>query len=184
MLLIFGLGNPGTKYKPTRHNAGFLALEAFAKQHRGSWRVLKSWNAEVVDLELDGTPVRLVKPQTFMNLSGQTVAAARRASKTQPERMLVVCDDADLPFGTIRFRATGGSGGQRGLQSIIETIGTPNFARLRIGIGRSPDPRVPLDAWVLQKFSKEEQDELPAIIKKAIKAIEEWVYASNSHHPS
>lgn len=157
MKLIVGLGNPGPEYARTRHNVGFLVVDEL--ERRG----------------LDRTRARTLKPDTFMNLSGTAVAAALRQTNMTPSEVIVAYDDADLPFGEIRVRAEGGSAGHNGMKSIFESLGTEAVARVRVGIGRSDNPNVPLDAWVLAKWSKEEEEALPAIVGRAADEIEKML---------
>lgn len=170
MKLVVGLGNPGKKYERTRHNVGFLVVDEIAKQMRVAFKLKTSLEAEVAGTD----EVTLLKPQTFMNVSGRSVKAFCAKQKCNPADILVVYDDADLPFGEIRFKAAGSSGGHNGMQSIIEQFpnGTP-IARIRVGIGRPMNPDIPLDAFVLQKWTEEEHKKLPEIIQHAIKKIHE-----------
>lgn len=154
MKLIVGLGNPGTEYERTRHNVGFLVVDEL--ERRG----------------LDRTKARTLKPDTFMNLSGTAVAAALRQTNMTTADVIVAYDEADLPFGEIRVREEGGSAGHNGMKSIFESLGTVAIRRVRVGIGRSDNPNVPLDAWVLGKWSKEEEERLPEIVAKAADEIE------------
>jgi PTH1 family peptidyl-tRNA hydrolase len=167
--LLVGLGNPGSKYRFTRHNAGFIVLDALAEgwgvrdwQKKGEARyaIARSRNAI------------LVEPQSYMNLSGRPVQALSTFYKVHPQRMLVVVDDLDLPFGTLRVRANGSSGGHNGLKSLIEVFGQ-DFPRLRIGIGR--DGEADAIDRVLGNFSAEERKELPAIVDRALAGIELWM---------
>lgn len=166
--LIVGLGNPGREYRGNRHNVGFMAVEAFAKDIGVTFTRVQS-NALVVSTAYEGKRLVLAKPQTFMNLSGQAVSALVRFHKVPLERLLVLHDDLDLPFGTLRMRPGGGAGGQKGLTSIIERLGTQDFPRLRLGIGRPPG-RMEAADYVLQDFSVSEKDVLPALLSLASKA--------------
>ena len=156
MKLIVGLGNPGKEYANTRHNIGFLVAD---------------------ELEKRGLPVgvKLLRPDTFMNLSGEAVVKATRQTNLKPADILVVYDDADIPFGEIRFRSSGSSGGHNGMQSIIESLGTSDVPRVRVGIGRDPEGHMPLDAWVLGKWSKEEKSGLTDAIVKAADRVMAWL---------
>src|SRR5262245_11453210 len=133
--LIVGLGNPGAEYAKTRHNAGFLVAERLAERWHAGWAYEKQFNARVAKAEQDGKPVLLCEPQTYMNSSGEAVAAVVSFYRAAKERLLVVVDDADLPLGEIRLRPGGSSGGHHGLESIEQHLGTREFARLRVGIG-------------------------------------------------
>lgn len=157
MKLIVGLGNPGTEYERTRHNVGFLVVDELAR--RG----------------IERTKARMLKPDTFMNLSGTSVAAALRQTNMTPADVIVAYDDADLPFGEIRVREEGGSAGHNGMKSIFECLGTEAIRRVRVGIGRSDNPNVPLDVWVLSRWSKEEEDALPTIVGRAADEIEKLI---------
>lgn len=135
MRLIIGLGNPGEQYRNTPHNAGFMALERLAERlGENGWK--SGHQGLFLKAGLGGKPFVLLKPQTFMNLSGRSVVACAQFFKVEPEEMLVVSDDLDLSLGQLRFRTKGGHGGHNGLRNIIELLGTPNFYRLKIGIGR------------------------------------------------
>lgn len=171
--LIVGLGNPGRQYHLTRHNVGFLCLDALAKHWGMEFRRLRA-RAEVAEGETAGRRVILAKPQTYMNDSGDSVRALARLSNVAPERILVICDDLDIPFGRLRLREKGGSGGQRGLRSIINQLGTEDFPRLRIGIGRPPPGVDPVD-YVLTPFSGAEQSELGGILERAVAGIAAWL---------
>lgn len=159
-LVIVGLGNVGKTYAETRHNVGFLALDAL-QTHLGAvtWSEKQKFLAQVGEAEFEGSPVLLVKPTTYMNLSGQCVRKLVDFYKLQPSsQLLVCCDDIDLPLGTHRFRASGGPGTHNGLKSIVEAVGEA-FPRLRIGLGRQPEG-ADLAAWVLSR--------LPAADKQAM----------------
>lgn len=172
MKALIGLGNPGTPYKHTRHNMGFLALDALASQWRCSFRNKTSFQAEIAEYVFEGEKIILCKPQTFMNVSGKSVQALLHQSPLRPEDLLVVYDDADLPFGTLRYKESGSSAGHNGMQSILDLF--PNgtaIARLRVGIGRPASLDVPLDEWVLTRWSLEEEHQLPAILDEAVREI-------------
>lgn len=171
--LIAGLGNPGSAYAANRHNVGFRSVERLASIH-GLAFDKRQKNGRVALGEIVGRRVVLVKPQTFMNESGRAVAALARFYQVPPERMLVVYDDLDLPLGTVRLRPEGGSGGHKGMRSIIEYLGSQNFPRLRIGIGRPPGQMDPA-AYVLQDFSAEEQPLVEEALERAVAAIETWL---------
>lgn len=158
--MIIGLGNPGRRYTNTRHNVGFMVVDQLCNE----WRTSKRFNAQV-----STTTDRLyVKPQTMMNNSGQTVAALVRFYTLLPSDCLVVYDDKDLPFGTIRFRAAGSSAGHRGMESIIQALGTQQIPRLRIGIALTDAPIVDTIDFVLQKFTATERKQLPDILQRAV----------------
>ncbi len=172
MKLIVGLGNPGGAYAMTRHNIGFLVLDRLAERHglrfRRSWR----FPARRARGRLPaGGPVVLLKPQTFMNRSGRAVAPALRRCGGKPEDLLVIYDDAALDAGRLRIRAKGSAGGHNGVQSIVDTIGSGAFGRIRVGIGRKPD-MVSLSDHVLGPFSAEERRGLDDCLDRAADAAE------------
>lgn len=164
-----GLGNPGSRYARTRHNVGFMVVDALAER----WSA-RDWQRKgEARYALDRTrDVILVEPQSYMNLSGRPVQSIATFYKVPPQRILVVVDDLDLPFGTLRMRANGSSGGHNGLKSLIEVFGQ-DFPRLRIGIGRGHDPDA-IDR-VLGNFSATEVQELPAIVDRAVAGVELWL---------
>ena len=171
--LIVGLGNPGPEYADHRHNVGFQVLELLA-QHRGLVFDRLLYKARVAAGQIAGRSVVLACPLTYMNRSGESVAALVRWYKTPLERLLVVYDDLDLPLGTLRLRPRGGSGGHRGMQSIIQRLGTETFPRLRIGIGRPPAGWDAAD-YVLHPFTEDEQPIITAARERAVEAIECWL---------
>jgi len=171
--LIAGLGNPGPEHAANRHNVGFRCVERLAAAH-GLAFDKRQKNGRVALGEIAGRRVVLVKPQTFMNESGRAVVALARFYQVPPEQMLVVYDDLDLPLGTVRLRPEGGSGGHKGMRSIIEHLGSQNFPRLRIGIGR-PAGQMDPAAYVLQDFSVEEQPLVEEALERAVAAIETWL---------
>ncbi|MFH1405219.1 MAG: aminoacyl-tRNA hydrolase [Patescibacteria group bacterium] len=171
MKIIIGLGNPGNKYENTRHNIGFLVIDELAKKANADLRAKKTLNAQIVETGINDKNVILCKPQTFMNNSGQAVYAILEKTSASASDIIVINDDADLLFGDMRIKKSGSSAGHNGIQSIIEHLGTDNFTRIRLGIGRSSDQQTPLDKWVLQKWTKEEKIKLPEIIGIAIDAI-------------
>jgi PTH1 family peptidyl-tRNA hydrolase len=137
--IVAGLGNPGATYKGTPHNIGFEVLELLAGRLGGSWRANARFKSRLARVRHEDEEMLLVQPQTFMNLSGEAVGALMRYHRLTPESLTVVVDDADLPAGRLRIRGEGGAGGHRGLLSVIESCGTRNFARVRVGIGRGKD---------------------------------------------
>ena len=174
MYLIIGLGNPGSEYKNTRHNLGWLVLDALAK----TWKPSKKFKAELAELaELAGltdkAKVILAKPRTFMNDSGASVRLLSQFYKITPDHLLVVHDDLDLPLGTLKISTNSGAAGHHGVESIIEALGTKNFTRLRLGIGPRP-AKIPGDKFVLQRFSKEDGAITKGVVKKSIAIIREW----------
>jgi PTH1 family peptidyl-tRNA hydrolase len=167
--LIAGLGNPGREYLGNRHNIGFMLLDRLASRLQVTFSRLES-RALVTKAGYQDHRLILAKPQTYMNLSGQAVGSLLRFYKVPLEQLLVVYDDVDLPFGALRMRPTGGSAGQKGMASIIERLGSQNFPRLRIGIGRPPG-RMDAAAYVLQDFSRQEADELIQVLDRAAEAV-------------
>jgi PTH1 family peptidyl-tRNA hydrolase len=169
VFLIVGLGNPGREYAGTRHNIGFRIVDQLA-QNLGTRFSRQQNDAFIAAGKIDGGKVVLAKPQTFMNLSGRSVAGLLRFYRIELPRLLICCDDIDLPFGTLRIRAAGGSAGQRGMQSILEALGSKEIPRLRFGIGRPPGRMDPAD-YVLQRFEKSEEETLPTLIEAAAQAV-------------
>lgn len=169
--LIVGLGNPGSKYKKTRHNIGFVVLDFFAKELGITFSTDKKLNAEIAETNIDGEKVILLKPQTFMNLSGDTVSKATTKFKIEPEDVWVVHDDVDLDFGVLRVRLDGSAGGHNGIKSIIERLGTKDFARFKFGVDSTPE-NIALEDWVLSRFDEEVDGavkEASSMIASAIK---------------
>jgi PTH1 family peptidyl-tRNA hydrolase len=171
--LLIGLGNPGREYRDSRHNAGFMLIDRLAVRLNARGLKVQS-KAIVTSAEYEGRKLILAKPQTYMNLSGHSAQGLLNFYKLPIENMLIAHDDLDLPFGTIRIRPKGGPGGQGGMASTIGQLGTKDFPRLRIGIGRPPGRMDPA-AYVLQDFSREELKALSAIIDRAAEAALEFV---------
>lgn len=169
--LIVGLGNPGEEYAHTRHNAGFRCLEVLATRHGLSFREKRGY-ARIARGEIAGRSVVLARPYTFMNRSGRSVAALCRHLALPPERLLVVYDDLDLPPGTIRLRPRGGAAGHKGMLSVIAALGTEDFPRLRLGIGRPPDPDMDPVDYVLQPLTPQEEEAWKPALERAADAIE------------
>lgn len=168
-LLIVGLGNPGKEYARTRHNAGFLAIDA----------LLQEWHLEptttLLETNLNGQKIIFLKPDRFMNRSGEQVAEVANRFHIEPKDIVVVYDEATLPFGTVRTRVGGSAGGHNGIKSIIERLGTDTFNRVRIGIGEAPDQR-PLEDWVLSTFSSEAFDRLvTTILPRVVEFVKERI---------
>lgn len=167
--LIVGLGNPGREYRTSRHNIGFMLLDQMAKRDGETFSRFEARALIVKTRYLDHRLI-LAKPQTFMNNSGQSARSLVHFYKVPFQRMMVAYDDVDLPLGKLRVRPSGGSGGHRGMKSIIESMGTEDFPRLRIGIGRPPG-RMDAADYVLQDFRKEEQMQLTDILDRSIEAV-------------
>lgn len=170
--LVAGLGNPGAEYSRTRHNAGFIAVERFGNKVGANWRNEAKFQSRVSRVEACGRRVILCEPQTFMNLSGEAIASLAAYYKVPLERLLVVVDDADLPFGQIRLRAEGSSGGHHGLESIEQHLGSRQFARLRVGIGRTERGLREITGHVLGKFSADEAELLEKVLDRTVAQIE------------
>ncbi len=173
MKLVFGLGNPGASYERTRHNIGFQVLDILARRHGATFTTHK-FRSLAARIRVDGETVLLVKPLTYMNASGEAVGPIVRYYKVPLEDVLVVYDDLDLPFGTLRLRAKGGSGGHKGLKSIIQHLGSEDFPRLRVGIGRPPGRMDPAD-FVLSPFTASEEEVMAVVREEAADAVELWV---------
>jgi len=164
--LIIGLGNPGSKYAFTRHNVGFMAVDRLAEKWGIAWQEkskLQGWIAQ-------DNEVILLKPHTYMNHSGQAVQAVCHWFKIMPRYVLVIYDDLDLPFGKLRLRKQGSAGGHNGMKSIIQHLGTQEFPRLRIGIGRPVEGESA--HYVLEAFNSEQKEKLPSILDQAVRVIE------------
>ncbi|MGE5544710.1 MAG: aminoacyl-tRNA hydrolase [Bacillota bacterium] len=170
--LIVGLGNPGQEYKNTRHNVGFMVVEELARQLKVD-RQKYIHNSVVARARFHGEALLIAKPLTFMNLSGKAVQQMVKANHVTLSELIVVMDDLDLEAGSIRLRARGGSGGHKGLQSIIDCLGTQDFSRLRVGIGRPSDEDV-ID-WVLTRFGQDEEELMKPAINRAVEALKLWV---------
>ena len=174
MKLVVGLGNPGDRYRGTRHNVGWEALGELARRHAPGTKPESNFEAETVRCEIAGGPVLLVSPLTYMNLSGRSVAAAVRFHKLGPADALVVCDDINLPVGRLRLRGGGSHGGQNGLRNIIELLGTDAFPRLRVGVGRPPGKMTAAD-YVLARFTDDDRVEIDLAVRDAADAVETWL---------
>lgn len=173
MFLIIGLGNPGDKYKYTRHNVGFWVIDRIAK-HLNIQVEKKEARSLIQSTFWEGKKVILVKPQTYMNLSGQAVMELLNFYHDQIEDLLIIHDDLDLPPGQLRFKNGGGTGGHNGLKSIVQYLNSPDFDRLKIGIGR-PGPHLDVKDHVLTTFSQEEKVEIEEVVEKSVEAVREWL---------
>lgn len=172
-LLIVGLGNPRPRYARNRHNVGFQTVDTVADAYQLAFTRTEH-QAQTVRGVIEGQRVILAKPQTWMNDSGKSVAPLARFYKIEPQDMLVIYDDLDIPLGTLRFRTEGSSGGHRGVQSIIQWLGTDAFPRLRIGIGRPPGQMDPA-AYVLQDFGEEDAPLLWEVMRTARDLVRAWI---------
>ncbi len=175
LYLIAGLGNPGREYERTRHNAGFLVAERFAKLRRVSWSVEERLNARVARAQLDDRRLILCEPLTFMNASGEAVSRVLNYFRVSPARLMVVVDDADLPLGQLRLKPGGSSGGHHGLESVEQHLGLRDYARLRVGIGRTADGRRDIAGHVLGKFSAAEEPMLEQVLSRCCQQLECWL---------
>jgi peptidyl-tRNA hydrolase, PTH1 family len=168
-LLVVGLGNPGREYAGNRHNIGHMVVDELARRHGGSWR--GKFSGQIADVRIDGHRVALLKPETYMNDSGRSVQAAARFYKLEPDAILVVHDESDLELGRLQARKGGGLAGHNGLRSVAKALGTPEFLRLRVGVGRpGRGDRRPLADYVLSDFEPDE--DAPALVTRAAEAVE------------
>jgi peptidyl-tRNA hydrolase, PTH1 family len=174
--LIVGLGNPGEEYRNTRHNFGFLALEGLARRHGWSFVRNRKLKGHLAKGRVGEEDLLLLLPETYMNSSGESVGKVARYYGIEPQELLVVCDDIALPFGQLRLRPMGGSGGHNGLKSVQAHLGTQEYPRLRIGIERG-DPRSELADYVLDRFSREEGEQLEKILEGVADILEKLVAA-------
>lgn len=172
--IVAGLGNPGLEYENTRHNAGFLTMDELAKQCGVKLDQMK-FKSDCGEAMLGEVRCLLVKPTTYMNLSGDAIAAAANFYKIPPEQVLVIYDDISLPPGKLRLRRKGSAGGHNGIKSIIAQLGTEEFPRIRVGVGAKPNPQYDLADWVLSKFSEEDMTALQPALEHAADAAKKIV---------
>ncbi len=168
--LIVGLGNPGRKYEKTRHNAGFIAVDALSEKYGIRVDRVK-WNALTGEGTVNGHRCLLLKPQTYMNNSGESVVQAMRFYKLQPEQVIVLLDDITLDPGVMRIRRKGSDGGQKGMRSIIQLCGSDQFPRIKLGVGKKPHPDYELADWVLSSFNSNERKLLDEAVGCAVEAV-------------
>lgn len=173
MKLIAGLGNIGEKYLFTRHNAGFMSVDKIAFDEGLTYKEEKKLKCFLTKFKYNGEDILLIKPTTFMNLSGEAVIAVMNYYKIDIKDVLIIFDDISLDLCKIRFRANGSDGGHNGIKSIIKHIGTKDFDRLKIGIG--PQPPIPSEAFVLQNFSKEHLEDLKGTLKRTVEAVKYYL---------
>lgn len=170
MKLVAGLGNIGAKYTWTRHNTGFMVADKWAINHNAEFKENKKLKCLITKFQYGLQDIILIKPTTYMNLSGEAIISVMNYYKIPVENLLVVYDDLSIELGKIRFKPDGSDGGHNGIKSIIKAIGTSDFARLKIGIG--PQPPIPAEDFVLQNFYKSQLDILKPVLKKSIEGIE------------
>ncbi|MDE6469764.1 MAG: aminoacyl-tRNA hydrolase [Eubacterium sp.] len=168
--IIAGLGNPGAKYEMTRHNAGFLAMDLLAIEEGFDIKRLKH-HALVSDVTINGKRCLVMKPQTMMNNSGEAIGEAAKFYKIPSENIIIVYDDISLDVGQTRIRRKGSAGGHNGIKSIIAHLGAESFPRVKVGVGKKPNPEYDLAAWVLGKFPKEQESDLKSALENTTKAI-------------
>ncbi|MGL4647654.1 MAG: aminoacyl-tRNA hydrolase [Mycoplasmoidaceae bacterium] len=171
--LIIGLGNPGTNYQKTKHNVGFMALDSFALSHQQEF-LGNIYNGIFIKLQNEDQEVYLLKPQTFMNLSGECVFSFLNFYKIPIENVLVIYDDVDLPLGTFKLREVGSSGGQKGMKNIIEKLKTEKIKRIKIGIGRPKNKASSLANYVLSNFNEEDKIIIDQLLSKVIKIMNDF----------
>lgn len=174
MKCIVGLGNPGKMYEKTRHNVGFRVIDALIQ--RDNLKTQYKFKSEIVQTTLNNVPVILVKPQTFMNLSGEAVRLVMDFYKINPKDILIIYDDLDLPVGKFRLREKGSAGGHNGMKSLIQHFGTQEFPRLRIGIDKNP--LIPTPDYVLGKFTKEDETILSSALQRAVNCCDDFTKLS------
>ena len=172
--LVVFLGNPGPRYEGTRHNAGFMAGDALAKA-KGAAINKARFRALTATVDIGGEKLMLMKPQTYMNLSGEAVAQAVKFYKIAPDHVIVVSDEVSLPIGQLRVRAKGSAGGHNGLKSIISCLGTEDFPRIRIGVGAPPHPDYDMADWVLSSFRNQDAEDMAKAAARAAEAVECYI---------
>ena len=172
--IVAFLGNPGIKYNGTRHNAGFMAADAMEKKLGVSINKMR-FKALTQTVDIGGKKVLLMKPQTYMNLSGDAIVQAANFYKVLPERVIVVSDETALPIGRLRIRRGGSAGGHNGLKSVIARLGTDQFPRIRLGVGDKPHPDYDMADWVLSAFKGQDAADMELVAKKAADAVECYI---------
>ncbi len=172
--LVVFLGNPGLKYEGTRHNAGFMTADAFARAHNLSINRAR-FRALTATCELGEEKLLLMKPQTYMNLSGEAAAQAARFYKIPPQHVLVVSDEIALPIGKLRIRTKGSAGGHNGLKNLIACLGTEDFPRIRLGVGAPPHPDYDMMDWVLSSFKNQDAEDMAKAAERAAEAVECYI---------
>ena len=169
--VVAGLGNPGDEYKATKHNVGFMVIDKLAENNGANFKKSR-FNALTADCKIGSKRVLLIKPLTYMNLSGEAIGKALKFYKTEPQNLIVICDDINLDAGKIRVRPKGSDGGQNGLKNIILNLKTQEFKRVRMGVGAKPHPEYDLKDWVLSNFSKEDKPKIERAILLGSDAVE------------
>lgn len=169
--LIVGLGNPGLQYERTRHNAGFIVLDCMAKRLNTEISKYK-FKAKLAEVEISGKRCLVMKPETFMNNSGQAVVEAMNFYKLDADRLIVIYDDISLEPGTMRIRRKGSDGGHNGIKSIIQLTGEDKFPRIKVGVGKKPHPKFDLADWVLSRFKDDEMEKINDVSEKACDSLE------------
>lgn len=172
--LVVFLGNPGAKYNGTRHNAGFMAADAMAKELNVAINKLR-FRALTATVTIGGEKVLLMKPQTYMNLSGEAVGQAAKFYKISPERIIVVSDEVAMPIGKLRIRKSGSAGGHNGLKDIIRHLGTQDFPRIRMGVGAAPHPDYDMADWVLSTFKNKDAEDMQDLAERVSKAVQCYI---------
>lgn len=172
--IVAFLGNPGIKYNGTRHNAGFMAADAMEKKLGVSINKMR-FKALTQTVDIGGKKVLLMKPQTFMNLSGDAIVQAANFYKVLPERVIVVSDETALPIGKLRIRRGGSAGGHNGLKSVIARLGTDQFPRIRLGVGDKPHPDYDMADWVLSAFKGQDAADMELVAERAADAVESYI---------
>lgn len=172
--LVVFLGNPGTRFNGTRHNAGFMAADAMAKELNVSINKLR-FKALTATVEINGEKVLLMKPQTYMNLSGEAVGQAARFYKISPGHIIVVSDEVAMPIGRLRIRKSGSAGGHNGLKNIIQHLGTQDFPRIRMGVGAAPHPDYDMADWVLSTFKNKDAEDMQLLAERVSKAVQCYI---------
>jgi PTH1 family peptidyl-tRNA hydrolase len=172
MKLVVGLGNIGSRYAHTRHNVGFMVVDHLASSHSANWKLESKLHAEVTSYELNGDKVILAKPQTMMNLSGAAVGRLMQFYKVAPSDVWIVLDDVDVPFGRLRVRHGGSSGGHQGVRSVADTVGE-DFVRAKFGISLNDRAVEPSEIYVLKPFNDDERPQLPDMVSQAAQIIED-----------
>jgi len=181
MKLIVGLGNPGKEYIGTRHNFGFAVVDNLADKYDGDFKLEKKFKAEICEIIVSGEKIKLLKPQTFMNLSGEAVQAVINYFDINNEHLWVAYDDIDLDLGVVRVRQGGSSAGHKGIKSIIESIGMDDFGRFRMGIKTKECDNIPTEAFVLQRFAKDEDIIVKEAVIKTVAEIEKALAEGIEH---